>query len=137
MAKVNRQDGRLIAQESTTDYNDATMIKTGADGQFEIIYKVPIWTDGNRDVKRIYEIYEVYIPKTETGDSLGDILTIDDHTGYYKQLWDINDESIVRNVDIKDDGIIDRIINLETITAYNNIDEIFSQNDSLFYAGRI
>lgn len=25
-------------------------------------------------------------------------------------------------------GVIDRIINLETITAYNNIDEIFSQN---------
>ena len=30
----------------------------------------------------------------------------------------------------KDDGIIDRIINLETITAYNNIDEIFSQNQN-------
>ena len=28
----------------------------------------------------------------------------------------------------QNDGIIDRIINLETITAYNNIDEIFSQN---------
>ena len=26
------------------------------------------------------------------------------------------------------DGIIDRIINLETITAYNNIDEIFTEN---------
>lgn len=28
----------------------------------------------------------------------------------------------------QDDGIIDRIINLETITAYNNIDGIFSEN---------
>ncbi|MBR1609949.1 MAG: hypothetical protein IJ672_00435 [Methanobrevibacter sp.] len=28
----------------------------------------------------------------------------------------------------QDDGVIDRIINLETITAYNNIEEIFSQN---------
>ncbi|MDO5851194.1 MAG: aldolase/citrate lyase family protein [Methanobacteriaceae archaeon] len=28
----------------------------------------------------------------------------------------------------KEDGVIDKIINLETITAYNNIDDIFSEN---------